>query len=568
MRKVISLWLCITVFLGIATTGGVSAQEADHYAIEPQYSYIPHYNYDFNAFNEGLAWVRLTKSGDLGVIDRSGEVLFSGYSISPYSFTTYVYSEGLSRVKDDAGKWVYVDTTGKVVLKTTYDNVLNFREGLAAVSKNGKWGFIDRTGKEIIKPQYVEVRDDDGYGIHSGTAGFYEGLAAVSKNGKWGYIDHTGKEVISLKYDWAFNFYEGLAVVSKNNKWGYINQAGKEVIPIKYDEADSFSEGLGRVLVPNKNYYHWAFLDKSGKIVLDFKNKYDFIRSFKEGIAVATYVDRQYNDGTALVDKSGKVIADLGSKYYEVKDFSEGLAYVYANHKEGFIDRTGKEVIKPIYKHVNGASNGLIGFSLDESSNSYGFMYNPIDQPSTWAQSEVKKARAMNIIPLAIDYGYQNEITRAEFSKLALRLLMVAQGQSMDELLSNSSKNNQSKLIQDTYDAEVLAAYSLGIITGKGNDKLDPQGLITRQEAAIMIARVAKSLHMPEQSKKVTFADDKSIASWAKEAVAYISSIKDTSNNSAVMSSVGNSKFAPKSTYTKQQAIISMKRLLNSYQLK
>jgi len=83
-----------------------------------------------------------------------------------------------------------------------------------------------------------------------------------------------------------------------------------------------------------------------------------------------------------------------------------------------------------------------------------------------------------------------------------------------------------------------------------------------------MIARVAKSLHMPEQSKKVTFADNKSIASWAKEAVAYISSIKDTSNNSAVMCSVGNNKFAPKSTYTKQQAIISMKRLLNSYQLK
>jgi len=560
MRLKMKVLLCFALCFGIVSTA--YAQESDSFAIQPEYTYIPHYNDDFSTFNEGLAWVELTSSGDVGVIDREGKLLFDGYNVSPVSFTSYVFSEGLSRVQDEAGDWLYVDKTGKVVLRTEYDLVLNFREGLAAVQKNSKWGFINRAGEEVVKPQYDEVRDDDGYGLQKGTSGFNEGLAAVSLNGKWGFIDTTGKVVIKPKYEWAYSFSEGLAVVTNNGKWGYIDRTGKEVIALKYDEAVSFSEGYGTVLLDSDDYYRWGFINKNGKVVLDFKDKYSYVYPFSEGIAIAMYVDDQYHDGYVLLNTSGKVIADLGNKYVDVKSFEEGLSYVETKGSFGFIDRTGKEIIKPLYEDAKGSSNGLIGVEL--KTGNYGFIANPLDGPSAWAAAEVDAASALNIIPIDMAYGYKNEITRAEFSKLALKVLAEAKQKSVMDLLIEANNKKNSSVITDTYDAEVLAAYSLGIITGKGNNKLDPNGFITRQEAAVMVARIAEMLDIAKNSASPSFADSSSIASWAKDSVAYISAIQDNTNQSAVMSGVGNNKFDPQETYTKQQAFISMKRLFTA----
>jgi hypothetical protein len=63
-----------------------------------------------------------------------------------------------------------------------YDNAKDFSEDLAAVERAGKWGYIDKTGKEVVPCVY-----DDAYAFH-------EGLAQVKQAGKWGYIDTTGKE--------------------------------------------------------------------------------------------------------------------------------------------------------------------------------------------------------------------------------------------------------------------------------------------------------------------------------------------------------------------------------------
>lgn len=56
----------------------------------------------------------------------------------------------------------------------------SFSEGLAYVQKAGKYGFIDTTGKLVIPCEW----DDAGK--------FSEGLASVTKTGKSGYIDITG----------------------------------------------------------------------------------------------------------------------------------------------------------------------------------------------------------------------------------------------------------------------------------------------------------------------------------------------------------------------------------------
>ena len=144
------------------------------------------------------------------------------------------FFEGLAWV-DLGDTYGFIDKTGEEVVSCQFEGFGNFSNGLAAVQKGGKWGYIDKTGKEIVPFQYT------------GASNFSEGMAIVEKGGKWGFIDQTGKEVISCQYDDAWNFSEGFAPVMQKDKWGYIDQTGEVVVPFIYDQADTITDGLARV---------------------------------------------------------------------------------------------------------------------------------------------------------------------------------------------------------------------------------------------------------------------------------------------------------------------------------
>lgn len=55
------------------------------------------------------------------------------------------------------GKWGYVDTDGKVVIKPKYESAKSFANGLAGVCVDGKWGFINMNGKMVIDPVFLDV---------------------------------------------------------------------------------------------------------------------------------------------------------------------------------------------------------------------------------------------------------------------------------------------------------------------------------------------------------------------------------------------------------------------------
>ena len=87
---------------------------------------------------------------------------------------------------------------------------------------------------------------------------FSEGFARVTRDGKSGFINAKGEEVIPLKYDDADSFSEGVASCKKDGKWGYINTKGEVVIPYKYDAANPFINGIAIVITANK----WEYIDK------------------------------------------------------------------------------------------------------------------------------------------------------------------------------------------------------------------------------------------------------------------------------------------------------------------
>jgi len=74
------------------------------------------------------------------------------------------------------------------------------------------------------------------------------------------------------------------------------------------------------------------------------------------------------------------------------------------------------------------------------------------------------------------------------------------------------------------YTDAVVWAQSNAIVTGYEDDTFRPNAFITRQEMAAMITRYAKNIAQMDtkpESKKIDFPDASSVASWAKESVAW-----------------------------------------------
>ena len=265
----------------------------------------------------------------LGYISDSGQM-----AIKPQHWQVYPFSECLAPV-ESCSEWGFINTKGHVVIFPQFIEVNHFSEGLAAVkiserTEGGqtgepKWGYVDQNGDVVIPPQFFHARP------------FSDGLAKVivgdAENGKIGYIDKTGQFLIKPQYTLGGDFSEGLAAVEvggrlennvhKDGKYGYINKAGEFVIKPQFASAMKFSEGLAKVFIGDPwGEGKWVYIDKTGKIAID----------------------------VPLADVEGSE---------ECENFSEGLACVAVDEKIGYMDRTGKIVIKPQFDVVTPFSNGI-----------------------------------------------------------------------------------------------------------------------------------------------------------------------------------------------------------------
>ena len=92
------------------------------------------------------------------------------------------------------------------------------------------------------------------------------------------------------------------------------------------------------------------------------------------------------------------------------------------------------------------------------------------------------------------------------------------------------------------YAKYVVAANTYGLVNGVSDTEFNPEGTITRQEAAVMTVRAARlcgldaAMSEAEQNDTLCdYMDYRSIASWAKEAMAfcYANELLDTSDMNA-----------------------------------
>lgn len=172
-------------------------------------------------------------------------------------------------------------------------------------------------------------------------------------------------------------------------------------------------------------------------------------------------------------------------------------------------------------------------------------------QVSAWAQKDVEKALALGLLREPESNDYRTPIDRGTFGMSAASLVSLAFDADLD-----TYRNFVSLKDAMAGKPQVPIYTQLGILQGRENGDLDESGTITRQEAAVMLARAYRlySGEVHEDAAPLAYADRGEIADWAAADVQLMTHL-------GIMNGVGNDKFAPKRSYSIEQCLVSLVRL-------
>ena len=179
-------------------------------------------------------------------------------------------------------------------------------------------------------------------------------------------------------------------------------------------------------------------------------------------------------------------------------------------------------------------------------------------QADGWAVAELTRAWEAGLFPEEMDPFRDTcarGMIRAEFAAITVRLYE-ALGGTLHLAPSFQRLHPHPFTDIDNYDYKIREAYGLGFIGGVSIDHFEPNGTLTREQAAAMLGRVYEKLNgaLPIAAA-TTFEDDEEIDAYARNAVAFLS-------RNGVIGGIGGNLFAPKQTLTAQEAVIMALRML------
>lgn len=158
--------------------------------------------------------------------------------------------------------------------------------------------------------------------------------------------------------------------------WGYIDRNNKLVINFNSDSGNKpypmgegamgcFHNGLARVRIQTNIEQRFLFINREGDIV---GRNYWVAGNFSEGLAAVAFSPSQ---GFGYIDKSDRWI--IQPIYLRAREFKNGLAAVQDRETKlwGFVDRAGKLVVPCKFESVGDYSEGL---AFCELKGKYGFL--------------------------------------------------------------------------------------------------------------------------------------------------------------------------------------------------
>ncbi len=175
----------------------------------------------------------------------------------------------------------------------------------------------------------------------------------------------------------------------------------------------------------------------------------------------------------------------------------------------------------------------------------------PVDTTvvDNWAKADVDALWTLGIATNNKGTNLTKPTTRAKFAFIAVEIYEKVTNMTGDMTVKHKFTDVDPK---STF---INQAYNLGIISGVSETKFDPMGTLTREQAATMLARLAKACGKPLASTSDNPFTD-TISPWAKDGVL-------SCKASSIMNGVSANTFNAKATYSIQQALVTMLRLYN-----
>ena len=287
-------------------------------------------------FSDGICALQETSTSAPHLADRNFKKIKD-----LYTYFKGPYSEGIAYADNpQSGMIYYLDKNGYEVFNMSAKEGGNCSGGRIGIKNNsGKYYYVNKQGKAINTKTWDEI------------GGYADGLALVKENGKWGFIDTLGNKVIDTKYDVASSFTKGAAMVRQNNTFFLINKKGQPIGINQYEAAGSPGNGT----FPVQKDKFAGLIDSKGNTVIDFK--YTSILYMSEDRVWAS------KDGKwGLLDNKGKELT--GFIYQAAYDFAGGFARVMINDKMGIVDNSGKLVLPIMFKSIGSVyKNTVIGIA-------------------------------------------------------------------------------------------------------------------------------------------------------------------------------------------------------------
>lgn len=183
-----------------------------------------------------------------------------------------------------------INTSGKIILETKYDQVLKANNGIFIVVLNNLYGFYNANGcfLSAVSYDFSKEKPSDFY-----TNGH---VFKLIKKTQQALIDANGRTSIDFGVYEEINFANnGLIRIKNKNKFGYVDRKLSLVIPYKYTKANDFKDSCALVQLKDK----FILINLQGKEVFS---------TTAEIQKISTHYYLVHSESEQLINNKGEIV--------------------------------------------------------------------------------------------------------------------------------------------------------------------------------------------------------------------------------------------------------------------
>lgn len=323
---------------------------------------IPAMYYNFSAFSDGLAAVKVSETGKYGYVDKSNTLVIPAEyeDANPFygGFTSVAKKKGYTTGSAGKGtvtmpgQWVVINKTGKQIQERSFDKVSPLHAGgLFIIESNGKKGTMNTQGMPILPMEFSDVTiDKAGYTVFKNI-----------ETKKYGMMNNVGVTIVAANYDYVSPTTANRFYVIQNGKYT-VGDVNNNVF-IQPDSANGVILGKKRIVYHYTNKVKIFDLNGNPQKTFTGLNLKSFGHSLSE---TEDSVKLSVDNTVQLINLATNTKKSM--PFGEAGDFNEEGIFIGKQKLYDFYDHTGKKLNAQSYYSVVNFSDGICAFQVSSTS--------------------------------------------------------------------------------------------------------------------------------------------------------------------------------------------------------